>query len=220
MASHNQRWGATGPIPRLELERLIRQAQKGDAHARERVLASTIAFATSTAERFARQYRFDEQGTEDLVSEAVIGLNRAIDMFKATFGVSFLSYAGWWVKAKLRRATQQQSRLRRRELLSDDFHHEHKDEYDVPQFRTPWDLSILDVLTVQNEAHSHFENTDQVQWAMALLKPLHQQVVRARYFDGKTLEQVGDDLGYSREWVRKILLEALRRLKQHLENGR
>lgn len=56
--------------------------------------------------------------------------------------------------------------------------------------------------------------------AMASLPERERRVMRQHFEEGQTLEEIGQELGVSREYVRQIKAQALRRMRQHLERGR
>ena len=61
-----------------------------------------------------------------------------------------------------------------------------------------------------------------VEWALDVLDPREEEVIRMRYGIGRkmrhTLEEIGKEIGVTRERVRQIQLEALRNLRQMLES--
>jgi RNA polymerase sigma factor (sigma-70 family) len=90
-------------LPKLEqaeVVELIGKAQKGDKRARDRLIRSHIPFVLSEARKHSRTF---DDVVEDLESEGLIGLDRAIDSFDAAKGVTFLTYASHWIRARVRR---------------------------------------------------------------------------------------------------------------------
>lgn len=85
---------------------LIQEAQNGDNTAREKVIQSNLRFVVTIAKQF------QNRGVPliDLISEGNIGLSRAIDKFDASKGVTFLSYAIWWIKQSIYNSIYWQSR--------------------------------------------------------------------------------------------------------------
>jgi RNA polymerase primary sigma factor len=75
--------------------RLVREAQRGDAGARERLVE---AFLPSIG-HVARQYRGCRAvDRRELMQEGVVGLLRALDRFDLNLGTPFWAYASWWVR--------------------------------------------------------------------------------------------------------------------------
>lgn len=84
------------PLPTDTQRELALKAQRGDAKARNLLVASTS--------RFVMQCAFElcimESHLEDLFSEGLIGVNRAIDTYDSEKS-GFLSYASFWIRARM-----------------------------------------------------------------------------------------------------------------------
>ena len=80
-----------------EVTRLICEAQKGDNVAREQVIKSNLRFVVTIAKQF------QNRGIPlmDLIAEGNCGLLKAIDKFDPERGVTFLSYAVWWIRQSI-----------------------------------------------------------------------------------------------------------------------
>jgi RNA polymerase sigma-32 factor len=77
-------------------------AQAGSMEARDRVLRSVLRLLYKRAHAWARTARMLE--VDDLVSEGVFGVVRAIEKFDPTKGASFVTYAVQWIDAFMGRA--------------------------------------------------------------------------------------------------------------------
>lgn len=97
----------TTPLSRAEEHTLFRLAARGNAHAREKLVAANMRFVL----KVALQYRGSKIPLQDLVSEGSMGLIRAIESFDYSRGLKFISYAVWWIKAYITRAINEQSGL-------------------------------------------------------------------------------------------------------------
>ena len=77
-----------------EINELITLAQSGDRIARDKVVNSNLRFVVTVAKQF--------QGRGiplmDLIESGNLGLIYSIDKFSTERGVTFLSYAIWWIK--------------------------------------------------------------------------------------------------------------------------
>jgi RNA polymerase primary sigma factor len=91
------------PPPRSEEARQIRDGRI--AH-QQLVLANLRLVAS-----IARRYRPPGLELSDLLQEGTIGLMRAAEKFDHTRGLKFSTYATWWVKQGIQRATSDKSRL-------------------------------------------------------------------------------------------------------------
>ena len=80
-----------------EVTRLICEAQKGDDVAREQVIKSNLRFVVTIAKQF------QNRGIPlvDLIYSGNEGLMKAIDKFNPERGVTFLSYAVWWIRQSI-----------------------------------------------------------------------------------------------------------------------
>lgn len=81
-------------LPNSEIATLITKAQNGDIVARNKVINSNLRFVVTIAKQF------QNRGIPlmDLISVGNEGVIKAIDKFNPDRGVSFLSYAVWWIK--------------------------------------------------------------------------------------------------------------------------
>lgn len=89
-----------------EVTRLICEAQKGDDVAREQVIKSNLRFVVTIAKQF------QNRGIPlmDLISSGNEGLMKAIDKFNPERGVTFLSYAVWWIRQSIYNSIYWQAR--------------------------------------------------------------------------------------------------------------
>lgn len=89
-----------------EITSLIEEAQKGDNIAKEKVIKSNLRFVVTIAKQF------QNRGIPlmDLISSGNEGLIKAIDKFDTTKGVTFLSYAVWWIRQSIYNSIYWQAR--------------------------------------------------------------------------------------------------------------
>ena len=89
-----------------EVTRLICEAQKGDDVPREQVIKSNLRFVVTIAKQF------QNRGIPlmDLISSGNEGLMKAIDKFDPERGVTFLSYAVWWIRQSIYNSIYWQAR--------------------------------------------------------------------------------------------------------------
>lgn len=88
-------------LPRNEQLALVRAAQAGDKSAREKLIHSSMGFLHNCVMRY-RSYLKDSAFKDDLMIEAMRGLNHAIDKFDFKFKVTILTYAVHWINAYIR----------------------------------------------------------------------------------------------------------------------
>lgn len=59
----------------------------------------------------ARRYQMLSSDIADLVSDGMVGLDRAIDKFDPTRGFRFSTYAHWWIRQAVMRGQTEESRV-------------------------------------------------------------------------------------------------------------
>lgn len=89
-----------------EINELIKKAQAGDNEAREKVVASNLRFVVTVA----KQFQGRGLPLMDLISSGSEGLMKAVDKFDTERGVTFLSYAIWWIRQSIYNSIYWQSR--------------------------------------------------------------------------------------------------------------
>lgn len=89
-----------------EVNKLIEKAQKGDEKAREKVINSNLRFVVTVAKQFQNR----GLPLMDLISSGNEGLMKAVDKFDTSRGVTFLSYAIWWIRQSIYNSIYWQSR--------------------------------------------------------------------------------------------------------------
>lgn len=85
-------------LERDEERELLLRAKSGDQRARDRIVMSHLRMVVATAKRRAR----GSVALDDLVQEGVLGLLEAIDRFDVQRDVRFSTYAGYWVRERVR----------------------------------------------------------------------------------------------------------------------
>lgn len=83
-------------ITREEEEELCQRWQRDQEQGARRELARrTTRFVVRTARQFERYHI----ALDDLISEGMLGVLRAMDLFNPDYGVRFMTYADYWVRA-------------------------------------------------------------------------------------------------------------------------
>ena len=80
-----------------EINELIEKAQQGDNIAREKVVNANLRFVVTVAKQFQNR----GLPLMDLISSGNEGLMKAVDKFDTKRGVTFLSYAIWWIRQSI-----------------------------------------------------------------------------------------------------------------------
>ena len=87
---------------------LARRRQAGDQEARATLIERNIRLAARVAQPWARRY---PHHADEIESEALLGLIRAVDRFDPERGVRFSTYATYWIKQFCQRWIYEHSRL-------------------------------------------------------------------------------------------------------------
>jgi len=129
---------------------------------------------------------------DDLLQEGKIGLMKAVHDFDSDRGTNFFKFATWHIQTRIRRFLM-------KEVCRSEF---------------PSGLHVHD--SAQPEFDEMLERSQSVSMAMRCLPEREKVVISMRFgMSGdspRTLREIGEKLGISRERVRQIEMNALRRL--------
>jgi RNA polymerase sigma factor (sigma-70 family) len=155
------------------------------------LVAANLGLAYGEARRPGRRRSGDLQAVDDA---AVDGLIRAARAFDPGLGYRFSTLATICARNAIRGVAIHANRARR---------------------RAPAPLVSLEASGIEPAARAASPDHDAGRFE-ALLGPLRardREVLRIRFAEGLTLRAAGDRLGCTREWVRKIEVGALARLR-------
>lgn len=205
------------PLPKDEIERLVRLAQGGDRAARNRVIETHLRLAS----KIARSYMGRSIPFLDLFQECVIAINMLIDRYDPYFGgrtdkVPFSSVASIYMQRRI-------GFLLCRELRSPG-RINNQDTHD------PWtghnDQEIEKILKAREAKNIHMppvkrSNFMGIREALEKLPPLHQKVTSLSFgvYDlyERTPEHVSLVLAISIHDVSRILSSSLEHIKASIE---
>jgi RNA polymerase primary sigma factor len=217
--------------------------------ARTRFIRANIKLVLYLAVRYARRAPLM---ADDLVSEGLLGLMRAVDRYDPDRGFRFSTYASWWIRQRISRAIQNQGGLihipvykhdanqraskiaNRMRLLEgrepdDDeladensiptristmyfAHTAHHDPYS--QDTGPHIDSVVHEEPTAEHRLTRSHSTERIQENLSRLPPKERQVIIGRFLEDQTLAEVGDKMGLTRERVRQIEIQAMKKLRR------
>lgn len=100
-----QEIGKARLLTRIEEADLAKRIKNGDEEARKKFIAANLRLVVSIAKR----YTHHNMPLLDLIQEGNIGLMKAVDKFDYTRGYKFSTYATWWIRQAITRATADQA---------------------------------------------------------------------------------------------------------------
>ena len=153
--------------------------------------------------KVARRYQNRGIPLSDLVHEGIIGLIRAIGKFDPNRGIRFSTYATWAIKKNYARTfsthLRQQDRFRtcQEELLGVQAGHR-ADPLLCESIQTEYKSAVSGILDRLDEREQSV---------------IEQRFGLAKVREPRTLKEIGDNLGVSKERIRQIEARAMKKLR-------
>lgn len=206
------------PISREKEKELLIKAKNGDIKAQNEILTANLRFVFNIASR----YKGNGAAISDLISEGNLGLIRAMEKFDTSKDVKFISYAVWWV----RNAMQEFIKKRQTSLNAE----KEEDSLNsplisngIPDSEDEW-VEKKDVVFSNEEDEAkqelHKNQRKIIDTLMSKLEGRGKYIIEEYYgINGgksKNLEELGKELGITKERVRQIKAENLKRLRSEI----
>jgi len=163
---------------------------------------------------------------EDLFQAGWLGIHHAAQRFEPERGLKFSTYANWWVRAFIQRAVMNERRTVRVPVhaQTDAYKRGERLHLDALSLDAPLNPdepgdTWLDLLRSESDQDAHAEQSDLevlVDSAVESLGEKERCIIRNRFWRDRTLGEIGDDMGVSRERIRQREANALERLALRL----
>lgn len=197
------------PLSREEEHSLWEKYKKeNDMSARDKIIKSNLKFVASVA----KPYIGMGLSYSDLIAEGNLGLIKALDKFDYEKGYKTISYSVWWIRQNILEALKKRNIINGDEITpSETFDEDDSvDEDDNVTTEKYVDTFNFDTLKRNDE-------TSIVKDLMESLTDREKRVV-TDYFglDSKeemTLEEIGKEMGLTKERIRQIKESALKKLR-------
>lgn len=208
------------PLTREDEHKLAVRVQKGDTKAADLLANHNLALVVSVAKR----YMGHGVRVEDIIQEGNVGLLKAVERFEPARGTRFSTYAIWWIRAYVRRYVREaQSTVH---VPGDTLGDRPRDLSLEQSIDAEGELTLGDRMAGTEPAADELflaeELRQGVQDALLSVRKrlggLGWDIVRWRLsaHEPRTLQQIGERWGLSRERVRQVEQSTKRFLKGYL----
>ena len=187
-----------------------RYKKRNDMSARDKLITSNLKFVAN----IAKSYQGMGLSYADLIAEGNCGLMKAMDKFDYKRGYKTISYSVWWIRQTIMEALSQRAEING-ETLPDDSDKEVEEESLLNSDKP----NIGDEYTDKSyyKAISDGEMKGIVSFLMDVLSDREKNII-SKYFGIErkkemTLEEIGKEMGLTKERVRQIKESAMKKLR-------
>ena len=206
------------PITRAKEKELIIKAKNGDLNAQNEILTANLRFVFNIASR----YKGKGTAISDLISEGNMGLVKAIQKFNPERDVKFISYAVWWIRNSIQefiKKRQMYLNIEKEEdtlnkpVSNNSFTYDVEDEYVIKK------ETVLSNEEDEEKRELHKNQRKIVNELLSDLSEREKFIIEEYYgLNGKekNLEEIGNILGLTKERIRQIKFESLKKLRSNI----
>ena len=198
------------PLSKDEEARLFSEMQKGDESARDKIIEHNLRLVSHIIRKYYSSYEYPDE----LLSVGSLGLIKAVDSFKPTFGTRFATYGAKCVQNEILMFFRGKKK-RGIEISIND-------QIDVDKDGNP--LTYLDIVSVEDTIADDIDKKIQINKALNYIKnnldDREKQILIMRYGLGNTRayaqREVAEKLAISRSYVSRIEKTALNKIYKYL----
>lgn len=159
------------------------------------------------------KFRIADEDRDDVEQECMVQLFRAAQRYDFTQAeTKFSTFGAWYIRGAISNFLRKKKRWGYREITNSDFVDALSEGFDIPsradRASPPKPHETYDPI----EAADHEQRMQRLSCAMLHLNARDQMIVRLRS-QGRTLQEIGDELDLCRERVRQLSNRALWRLR-------
>ncbi len=195
------------PLSKNEESELFLKMAEGDSSARDKIIEHNLRLVSHIIRKYYSSYEYPDE----LLSVGSLGLIKAVDSFKPSFGTRFATYGAKCVQNEILMFFR--SKKKRGVEISIN------DQIDVDKDGNP--LTYLDVISQTESIESDRDMKVHIERIRilvdTLLDPREKEIIILRYglkgYQPRTQREVARHLGISRSYVSRIEKRALERMK-------
>ena len=210
--------GGFKPLTKKDEMKLWKRLKKNpeDSDAKNKLITSNLKFVVSVA----NSYKGRGLSLSDLVAEGNLGLLKAYTKFNPKVDVKFISYSVYWIRQSILEALEKRNDINGEELPLDyEKQEENVDEDYLEAENTP---NLVNEF-VEDEADGEMERINKQREALNMLfegLTDREKNIIVRYFGlgknkAETLEEIGNTLNLTKERVRQIKEDGMKKLRSH-----
>lgn len=207
------------PLSREEEFNLWEQYKKNnDLNARDKLIISNLKFVA----RVACSYQGRGLSYADLIAEGNYGLLKAFEKFDHKKGYKTISYSVWWIRQAILDALERRNSIEAEDLPTEN----NKPEMYIESDEYVSDLEETETKVFYDEDYNDNQRKEEIKNIISLMTENlsnKEQNILNKYYGlnntkTMTLEEIGKELGITKERVRQILVKIFKKLRAEALN--